>query len=178
MEIRRVVTGHAADGAATFVSDGAVPATHVFRNVPGFANALVWSAEPGAPIPRAGTDPTASVKSIVPAPGGTRFLIVRFPPDAVFGSPGFDPAAAGAETAAALPGLAETFEHADPAMHTTETIDYGVVLDGEVWLELDKGETRHLTRGDVIVQNGTRHAWRNRSSNPVTMAFVLVGARR
>lgn len=177
MQVRRVVTGHAADGSATFAADGPVPATHAFTHVPGFVNALVWAMEPGAPIPRTGADPTAQVTSLIPGPGGSRFLVVSFPPDAPPG-PDFDPQAAGAEMAAHLPGLVDTFEQADPAMHTTETVDYGVVLDGEVWLELDNGETRHLKRGDVIVQNGTRHAWRNRSQAPVTMAFVLVGASR
>ena len=62
-------------------------------------------------------------------------------------------------------------------MHKTNTIDYAVVYDGEMWLELDDGETLHLNRGDVIVQNGTRHAWRNKGNKPVTMLFFLNGAR-
>ena len=61
-------------------------------------------------------------------------------------------------------------------MHTTPTVDYGVVLDGEVWLELDDGKTVHLKEHDVVVQNGTRHAWRNKGTKPATMAFVLIGA--
>jgi quercetin dioxygenase-like cupin family protein len=63
-------------------------------------------------------------------------------------------------------------------MHTTDTVDYGIVLEGEVWLELDDGQQIHLHPHDVVVQNGTRHAWRNRSDKPVRMAFVLIGARR
>jgi quercetin dioxygenase-like cupin family protein len=76
-----------------------------------------------------------------------------------------------------LPGLADHFEKEDPGMHKTNTVDYAVVYDGEMWLELDDGETLHLNRGDVVVQNGTRHAWRNKGTKPVTMLFFLNGVR-
>jgi len=62
-------------------------------------------------------------------------------------------------------------------MHTTPTVDYGIVLDGEIWLELDN-ETVHLKRHDIVIQNGTRHAWRNKGTAPATLAFVLIGATR
>ena len=75
-----------------------------------------------------------------------------------------------------LRGLADHFEKLDPAMHKTNTVDYAVVYDGEIWLELDNGETMHLKRGDVVVQNGTRHAWRNKGTRPVTMLFFFNGA--
>jgi quercetin dioxygenase-like cupin family protein len=61
-------------------------------------------------------------------------------------------------------------------MHKTNTVDYAVVYDGGIWLELDDRETLHLKRGDTVVQNGTRHAWRNRGTKPVTMIFFLNGA--
>jgi hypothetical protein len=64
----------------------------------------------------------------------------------------------------------------DPAMHKTNTVDYAVVYHGEIWLELDDSETPHLRSGDVVVQNGTRHARRNRGTKPVTMLFFLNGA--
>ena len=59
----------------------------------------------------------------------------------------------------------------------TNTVDYAVVSDGEIWLELDDGKTVHLKKGDVVVQNGTRHAWRNKGIAPVTMLFFLNGAK-
>jgi len=65
-----------------------------------------------------------------------------------------------------------------PGMHTTDTVDYDVVLSGEVWLELDDGAEVHLKPGDCVVQNGTRHAWHNKTDQPCTLAVVLVGARR
>ncbi|WP_414635919.1 cupin domain-containing protein [Amycolatopsis sp.] len=61
-------------------------------------------------------------------------------------------------------------------MHRTATVDYGIVLDGEIWLEVDGGEERLLTAGDTIVQLGGRHGWRNKSDRPATLAFVLTGA--
>ena len=100
-------------------------------------------------------------------------LVLTFPPDAVFQSPSFDPRAAAAENLKVSPGLAERFE--PNGKHTTPTIDYGIVLDGEIWLELEDGVDTCLRPFDVFVQNGTRHAWRNKSSRPATFAVVLVG---
>ena len=115
--------------------------------------------------------------SVVPGPGGTSLHIVTFPPDSVFADPSFDAHAAQKEALVRLRGLADHFEKEDPGMHKTNTVDYSVVYDGEIWLELDDGETLHLRRGDVVVQNGTRHAWRNKGAKPVTMLFFLNGAR-
>lgn len=92
--------------------------------------------------------------------------------------PEFDPMTYGAELMATLPGLVETFEPDSPGMHTTDSVDYDVVLEGEIVLELDDGQTVALKKHDVVVQHGTRHAWRNVSDGPVTMLFVLVGAKR
>ena len=77
---------------------------------------------------------------------------------------------------AKLPGLGAHMEPGAPGMHTTATIDFEVVLDGEVWLELDDGEEVHLHAGDCVVQNGTRHAWRNHGSAPARLAVFLIGA--
>ena len=104
-------------------------------------------------------------------------MIVRFPPDSVFRDPGFDAAAADAEQRVASPGIPELIEPGNPGMHTTPTVDYGVVLAGEVWLELDDGALTCLRPGDTVVQNGTRHAWRNLSGEPATLAVVMVGAQ-
>ena len=74
--------------------------------------------------------------------------------------------------------MAEFMEPDHPGMHTTDTVDFDVVISGEVWLELDDGAEVQLRPGDSVVQNGTRHAWRNRSSEPCTLAVALIGARR
>jgi len=174
--IRRVVTGHDASGKAVVAVDSAPPRTHAFSHVPGMVSRLVWATPAVPQLPFDGADPTPAVTSIVPGPGQTRLLMVTFPPDSVFASPGFDPVAAVQENLAVSPGLAELFE--PDGMHQTPTVDYGIVLDGEVWIELDDGRSELLRRHDVVVQNGTRHAWRNKSDRPVTLAFVLIGAGR
>jgi mannose-6-phosphate isomerase-like protein (cupin superfamily) len=103
---------------------------------------------------------------------------VTFPPSSVFADPSFDGEAARREALIRLRGLADHFEKEDPAMHKTNTVDYAIVFDGEIWLELDDAKTVHLKRGDVVVQNGTRHAWRNKGTKPVTMLFFLNGAKQ
>jgi quercetin dioxygenase-like cupin family protein len=76
---------------------------------------------------------------------------------------------------AALPGLIESFEPDHPGMHTTATIDYGIILEGEMWLELDNGQSRLVKAGDIVIQNGTRHAWRNKSERIARALFVMIG---
>ena len=124
-------------------------------------------------------DPTLKQTSVVPRLGGTQFLIVTFPPDAVMMSADFNPEAAAAENLTHVPGLAELFERDNPGMHTTDTVDYGIVLEGEITLELDDGRIAHLQKHDVVIQNGhsTCVAQSERRS-PQLMAFVLIGARR
>ncbi len=178
MTVRRIVTGHGPDGKSLFVSDAPAPRETAFKHVPGFVTTLLWETKAGAGVPASATDPSVSATSWVPLPGGTNLMFITFPPDAVMMSPSFDPAAAGGEYMQVLPGLAEKFEMDSPGMHTTDSVDYAVLLDGEIHLELDDGAVKKLSPRDVVVQNGTRHAWRNRSDGPATMLFVLVGAAR
>ena len=172
MSTRRIVTG-TVEGASTVVSDGKPPRTDEITAVPGFVSSLVWSTEPATPI--GCEDPTEAVTDFVPGPGGTRLIHLTLPPDTVYGSPGFDPVAAVGQQLAASPGLAELFEPDAPGFHTTPTVDYGVVLSGRVVLELDDGVTTELAPGDVVVQNGTRHAWRNPGDEAARIIFVLLG---
>jgi hypothetical protein len=171
---RRLVTENA-NGKSVVQSDVHLQA-YEFETVPGYEHTLIWlnSATPDlSKQQRFERYPD----SVVPGPGGTSLHFVTFPPDSVFADPYFDGAAARDEALIRLRGLADHFEKEDPGMHKTNTVDYAVVYDGEIWLELDDSETLHLTRGDVVVQNGTRHAWRNRGMKPVTMLFFLNGAR-
>jgi mannose-6-phosphate isomerase-like protein (cupin superfamily) len=171
--LRRVVTGLSESGKAVIVSDGEPPRSRRRVHTPDFADTLVWTTT--AP-PGPSADPTELLRSWVPGAGETIALTVTFPPDSVYADPAFDATAARAEQLAATPGLAELFEADNPGMHTTPTVDYGVVLDGEIVLDLDAGETTLLRAGDVVVQNGTRHAWRNPGTSPATVFFVLIGA--
>jgi hypothetical protein len=129
-------------------------------------------------VPWDGRNVADGRKSVLPDIGETRLMMVTFPPDSVMMSPHFDPAAAGAEYMSRLPGLAERFEPESPGMHTTDTVDYGILIDGEISLELDDGKVIALKPSDIVVQNGTRHAWRNPGTKPATLIFVLIGASR
>jgi hypothetical protein len=178
MEVRRVVVATDDDGASLVVEDGQPPRAHDFAHIPGFSQVVVWATSPRQELPYEGVDPTPQVASLVPEPGGTRLILLTLPPDAVFADPSFDGAAAGAESLEHSPGIAELFEPDNPGMHTTPTVDYDIVLDGEVWLELSDGREVRLAAGDVVVQHGTRHAWRNKSDRPATIAAVLIGAEQ
>jgi quercetin dioxygenase-like cupin family protein len=105
----------------------------------------LWSTD-AAPAPVAATEPEPTERDLTvpPGPNGTKIRINEIPPGA-----------------------------ASP-MHRTETIDYGIVISGEITLELDDGATRTLRSGDVVIQRGTDHRWENRSSEPARVAFILV----
>jgi mannose-6-phosphate isomerase-like protein (cupin superfamily) len=177
MSVRRVVTGHKG-GKAIVISDGPTPRSHDFKHFPGMSTALVWATPAQPALPLSAPDPIDRASTWIPPVGETRLMVVAFPPDSVAMSPSFDGAAAARENAEHVPDIAALIEPDNPGMHTTETVDYAVVLDGEVWLELDDGKEVHLRAHDIVIQNGTRHAWRNKGPKPVKMAFVLIGARR
>lgn len=172
--MRRIVTGNDREGRSTVISDGTAPRTTNFKTLPGFSDTLLWATEPGNALDTSGRDITGEVTSFVPAPGGTRLLVMTFPPDAVREGPEFDPAAMGAEFYGAMPGLAELFEPS--GVHTTPTFDFAVVVEGEFTLEIDDGQLTTVGVGDVVIQNGTSHAWRNRTDKPATILVALIGA--
>src|ERR1700681_376425 len=172
---RRIVTGNV-NGKAAVKSDDPLPA-YEFRTIPGNEHTLIW-VNPATPDLSKEQRFDRYPDSVVPGPGGTSLHFVTFPPASVFSDPSFDGEAARDEALIRLRGLADHFEKEDPAIHKTNTVDYAVVYDGEIWLEPDDSETLHLKRVDAVVQNGTRHAWRNKSTKPVTMLFFLNGAKQ
>src|SRR6266404_2909169 len=117
----------------------------------GNPNASAYSASKAAVI---ALTKSLGKESVLPDIGETRLMMVTFPPDSVMMSSDFDPAAAGAEYMARLPGLAERFEPESPGMHTTDTVDYGVLTEGEISLELDDGKVVALKPGDVVCRTG------------------------
>ncbi len=175
MQVRRIVTGHDSQGQAIFISDGAAPRATDFADIPGHGMAQLWTTPDQPRLSEAPEDLTRLQGSLIPGVGGTSLLAVSFPPDSVMAAP-LDPQRAFEQMAAALPGLFECFEADHPGMHKTPTIDYGVLLEGELWLELDNGEQRLVRAGDVVIQNGTRHAWRNKSEQPAKAIFFMLGA--
>jgi hypothetical protein len=167
-----VVTGHR-NGAAVILDDAPL-ATYAFKAIPGFKHTYVWQTRDGAEREPARVDAELP-RSALPPSGGSLVQIATFPPENERGGV-TDPQAVAAEYAARLPGLADTFERDGSRMHVTETIDYALVLEGTIWLELDGGEAAQLYAGDVVVQQGTRHRWRNRGEQSATIAFFMLAA--
>jgi mannose-6-phosphate isomerase-like protein (cupin superfamily) len=175
MKIRRVVTGHTPDGKATVASDTDVDAITIGL-LPGAEFYRLWGADDTLTFPDAGAPRPAP--AYFPSVGGFRFGVFTVAPDSVAMPKDLDLQLAMAELEDKLPGLAAHLEADNPGMHTTDTIDFEYVISGEVWLELDDGQEVHLRAGDTVVQNGTRHAWRNKSSEPCRVVFCLIGAHR
>jgi len=177
MKIRRVVTGHTPDGKATVVSDTEVDPTTIDL-LPGAEFYKLWGANEAPTFPDDGAPRPAPMW--FPPVGGFRFGTFTVAPQSVSLPQDFDREAAWREMEDRLPGIVSqaNMELDNPGMHTTDTIDFEYVISGEVWLELDDGEETHLRAGDTVIQNGTRHAWRNRGSEPCQMVVFLVGAHR
>jgi mannose-6-phosphate isomerase-like protein (cupin superfamily) len=171
--VRRVVTGHDAGGKAVFVSDGQVePFVPSFS--PGTAFHQLWGGDVTPRFPDDGSRP--EVSAYFPPVGGFRFGLFTLAPANEVPPSDLDVDAALAEVERALPGLFRYNEADEPGMHTTPTIDFEVVLAGEVELELDDGVKVLLRAGDTVVQNGTRHRWSNPGDVPATLAVFICGA--
>ena len=180
--MQRVVTGHTEDGKSVFVSTGETPriVNFVEPPIPELSEPWLtelWATDIIPTVPADKADPTVSMVSFVPKPGGTRFRITRIAPQQVI-KQSLEKGVNLEERLKRTPDLANMFEPEFPGMHTTNTVDYGIVVSGEVSLELDDGKEVQLKPGDCVVQNGTRHAWRNRGSEPCIMAFIMIGANR
>ncbi len=175
MSVRCVVTG-TRDGKSVFASDRQVEpiAPHLLAGVEFYP---LWGADDRPRLPTDGTPP-APGQPYFPPPDGFRFGLVVLPPERGASGPDGDVATAAAEIERLLPGLMAHMEPDHPGMHTTDTVDFDVVLSGEIFLELDDAVEVRLERGDCVIQNGTRHAWHNRSSAPCVLGVAIVGARR
>ncbi|WP_011582849.1 MULTISPECIES: cupin domain-containing protein [Chelativorans] len=175
-QVRRVVTGHNAAGRAIVISDGPAPFVHLNPRDPDFFSVDVWRTfETPANIVAQPGEPTLGPRRQRPTPGGSVLRINHFPPES--------------ETIARMTpqestqlftelgnahGVSAGSRH--PLMHRTETIDYAIVLSGEITMLLDD-EDVHLKAGDIVVQCGTNHAWSNRSKEPCLIAFILIDGR-
>jgi hypothetical protein len=174
--VRRVVTGHDRHGRAIIQEDGPVPRVQRIGGTIGPLFHEVWNTrETPARIDRASGEPEEAGISLAPPKGGTRIRVLDIPPDdasleqlttqevhAHFAEVG----AAQASSHAAA-GTRHAF------MHRTETVDYGIVLEGELTLIMDEGETV-VRAGDIVIQRGTNHGWANRSGRPCRIAFILI----
>jgi len=172
--IRRVVTGKDATGKAVAMIDSAATTVHR-REELGVTNTLLWVTD-STPADLSNQEDAANRKiGVVAPPGGTIFRVVEFAPEREV--------KADYETRLRIfqgIGLAPEGESRDkprnPAMHRTKTIDYALILSGEIDMLLDDSEV-HLKAGDVVIQRGTNHAWVNRGNQPCQVAFVMVDAK-
>jgi len=171
--IRRVVTGHNAAGRSVFVTDGAAP--HVYCRSPGSAVVTeLWETRCAPADNRGHAEVTDHPFRLVPQKNGTVFRIIEYPPDKQ------RLAALEAQRASADDGSGHgaAFDRAaprHPGFHKTASVDYAIVLSGEIYALMDEGEVL-LQAGDVVIQRGTNHAWSNRTDAPATLAFVLIDA--
>ena len=174
--VRRVITGHDAQGKAIVVSDG--PATAVRTNPlrPGWQSTEVWrTTESPARIGLTlEPDPTAGSHRIMPDPQGTIVRVAHFEPYSE-ALRNIDPETSRKIFSAMGNSQASTYGAGGrhPLMHRTQSVDYAIVLSGELYLVLDDDDVR-LTAGDVVVQRGTNHAWSNRSTERASIAFILI----
>jgi quercetin dioxygenase-like cupin family protein len=141
--IRRVVTGHDANGKACVSIDQQVSNIAPLRE--GATASVIWTTE-GFPVDNDAPGDGAERKVATAHPNGTVFRVIEY-----------------------APGVT-------PRNHRTDSIDYAVVLSGEIDMDLDGSEV-HLKAGDVLVQRGTIHNWINRSAEPCVIAFVLIASR-
>jgi mannose-6-phosphate isomerase-like protein (cupin superfamily) len=170
--VRRILTGHNEAGRSIIVMDGPAPDQLQSLFSPAYWSTLIWETD-RSPASNRGTEDTAPAGKRVPTPprhrGGSVFRISDIPPDREYGDPSkIDIGVQGAHTTEA--GRKRHF-----LFHKTDTVDYAIVLEGEIWAMMDEGEVL-MKPGDVLVQRGTHHSWSNRSDRICRMAFILIDA--
>lgn len=170
-QIRRVVTGHDEMGRSIVLSDGPATSVSEMASMPGLALTDLWETA-GSPARNDGCeDLAARPVRLTPPSSGTIFRIVEFPPDTVWR----DIADAGAAFGSIGAAQAHDSHSSDPMRHRTDTVDYIIVLRGEIHALLDDSEVL-LKAGDCLVQRGTMHSWSVRGEQPCILAAVLVDA--
>ena len=175
-KIRRVVTGHDTKGKAVVLMDSDAPNARV-RPATGLVSTLLWVTDT-TPAELSDRDNADREIGITPPLSGSILRILEIPPES---------SRSAAENAAIVEemrrqqasgdasGIQRNPDHRHHGMHRTESVDYALILEGEIVMLLDDSETP-LKTGDVVIMQGTYHAWANRSSKPCMMAFILIGA--
>ena len=175
MDIHCVVTGQNKAGKSVIIHNTPVQPISIGL-LPGYEFHRLWGSDSIPELPSDGTAPPHP--RYFPPRNGFRFGFFTIPPDARTNVHEIDSASALEEIQQKLPGMIDVLELDHPGMHTTDTVDYDVIVSGEVHLELDDGVEVLLKAGDCVIQNGTRHAWHNRSLEKCVIAVALVGADR
>jgi|SRR5471030_25093 mannose-6-phosphate isomerase-like protein (cupin superfamily) len=176
---RRIVTGHDANGKAIILEDA--PPTRSAQVGGEFGPVFyeVWNTqETPARIDRASGEPREESIKLAPPTNGTRIRVLDIPPEDA-SLKNMTPEEVRAHFASIGAGHTSSYDGAQSKhvyMHRTETIDYGIVLDGELTLIMDEGETVVKT-GDIVIQRGTNHGWANRSNKNCRIAFILIDGK-
>jgi hypothetical protein len=170
-KIRRVVTGIDEAGKSIFVIDGDATAVKEMESMPGLALTDLWQTN-NSPADNKGTEDAVDRPVVLEPPeNGTISRLVEFPPDSAWR----DRADAGDAFDSIGAGHAPVEGSDDPMMHKTSTVDYLIVVKGEIWAILDDSEVC-LKQGDMMIQRGTNHSWSVRTAEPCLLAAVLVNA--
>jgi hypothetical protein len=174
--VRRIVTGTNEAGRSYIQEDGPSPAVLTMSARPGYRNSNLWrtlGADASVNVP----DSITEHRGVLPPKGGTVLRIIDIPPEHK------DPEERRKQTAAVFASMfPDATQHQPsldkhPGMHLTETIDYAILLQGELYAIMDEGETL-MRAGDVLIQRGTNHAWANRSDSIARVAFILIDGKR
>jgi hypothetical protein len=168
--VRRVVTATDKDGQSYFASDETAGNYKEMTGMSGLFLTDLWETKGPRADNRGAEDAATRPVTLEPPDGGTVLRIVEFPPDKDWR--GKDVSGAFSSVGA---GHAPVAGSGDPMMHITSTVDYIIILEGEIYAAMDKGETL-LKRGDILIQRGTNHSWFNRSDRPCVLAAILVSA--
>jgi mannose-6-phosphate isomerase-like protein (cupin superfamily) len=170
---RRVVTGHNAEGKSIFVADAPTP--HVYQRSPGSAVVMELWETASTPADNSGNDDAIARGFRLPPPkNGSVFRIIEYPPDKQRLAALRHERAAG-DDGSGMDAARDRGNPRHPGFHKTHSVDYAIVLAGEIVAMMDEGEVP-LKAGDVLIQRGTNHAWSNRTDEPAYVAFVLIDA--
>ena len=180
--IRRVVTGHNSEGRSVIIQDEPTPHVKTSPHRPGVVINNLWMTD-RMPVPTTPEDAAHVGMTLGPVANGINFRIVEFPPEAEYlDKISADDAAKafgdmGAADALAGEGHTTRAGTQHPFMHKTETLDFAIIVSGEVYMVVDEEETL-MKAGDVCIQRATNHVWSNRSKEPCRIAFMLIDGEK
>ena len=170
---RRVVTGHNAEGQSVFIDDAPTP--HIFQRSPGSAIVMeLWETHATPVDNRGHADAIDRGFRLPPPRSGSVFRVIEYPPDSER-LKALAAERAGPDDGSGWLVAADKGRPRHLGFHKTNSIDYAIVLSGEIHALMDEGEVL-LRAGDVLIQRGTNHAWSNRTDAPCVVAFVLIDA--
>ena len=172
---RILVSGHTPEGRSTYISDGPPQKVRTVEERPGYRVSNIWAIF-DSPAPIDDPDRINEVVGLAPPPMGSLIRIIDYPPEPR------DPVERKKMFEAMFSKLFPDGRHlppdaVHPGMHTTESIDYAIVLQGEIYAVMEEGE-KLMRAGDVLIQRGTAHAWSNRSNEFARICFVLIDGKR